>query len=148
MDKANTPKPSDLIFTDPETYTEVVEENAVNKAVAIFDKREAVRNAWNGFYSSHPDLRGHEEFVEFHYEKLKKLHPDLPADQALVKLGSEVRTHFNKVRDNHQGGKVLSADPAVVAGTSNGGAPTTQGTQTVQEESFISQVRKFQRRGK
>lgn len=147
IDQGNVPDASDMIFTDPKTYTQVVKEDAVNEAIAIIDKREAVRNLWNGFYESHKDLAEHRDLVDFQYNKLKKLHPDLQADQALVKVGTEVRAMLNRVRGNYQGGKELSTDPAIVAGISNQVAPTQIPVKQV-NETFISQVRQFQRRGK
>lgn len=148
IEKANTPDVSDLIYTDPKLYTQIVKDDARDEVIGILDKREAVRNLWNNFYSSHKDLEDYKDLVEFQYEKLKKTHGDLPADQALVKVGSEVRAYLNKVRGSHQGGRELPTDPAIVAGASNGAAPTHTTTTVLKDESFIDQVRKFQRRGK
>jgi len=147
IDQGNVPDASDMIFTDPKTYTQVVKEDAVNEAIAIIDKREAVRNLWNGFYENHKDLAEHKDLVEFQYNKLKKSYGDLPADQALVKVGSEVRAMLNRVRGSYQGGKELPTEPAIVAGVSNQVAPTQAPVKQV-NETFISQVRQFQRRGK
>src|ERR1035437_1838381 len=148
IQEANKPKVSEMMFTDPESYTQIIKEDAVNEAVAIFDKRNAVQKLWSDFYDSHKDLAEHRDLVDFQYSKLKKDFANLPADQALVKVGSEVRAMLNRVQGSYQGGKELSTEPAIVAGASNGVAPTQTISQPVDNDSFITQVRKFQRRGK
>lgn len=145
---ANEPKVHDLMFSDPAAYTQAIREDSVNEALAIFDKRNAVQKLWDGFYNSHKDLADHRELVDFQYSKLKKATPDLPADQALVKVGTEVRAMLNKVRGSFQGGKELPTDPVIGAGASNGIAPTQVAAAKTEETSFIQELQQMKRRGK
>lgn len=148
LENANKPKVSDLLLQDTEAFVNVLKEDAKNEVLNIIEQREAQRNIWNNFYGgTHKDLSEHKDLVEFFWNKRKIDFKDLPAVQALDKVGNEVRSYLGRIRGSNQGGKELSGAPAVVAGSSNGVAPAQPPAKT-EPTSFISQVRQYQKRGR
>lgn len=147
MQNANKVKPSQLIYEDPDAFYQLTKEEAVNEALAIFNKRNAEQKLWDNFFATNKDLVEDRELIEFQMQKNAAKYKNLPAEEGLAKIGSEVRTYKNKIRGSVQGGKELPSGPAMVAGSSNG-VTTTQVSVKSEPVDFVSQIRRMQKRGK
>lgn len=147
LQNANKVKPSDLLFSDPDAYHEYTVEQAESRILGKINKAEAEKNVWNNFYQDFDDLKEHRGLVEFKFNERKKDYGDLPADQALAKIGKEVRSYIGKIRGKPEGGKELPSGSAVVASSSNNVSPNK--TPVADEpKDMATQMRQWQKRGR
>ena len=132
LQNANKPKPSDLMFSDPDAYHQLTIEEAESRIMNKISTKETEKKVWNDFYGKYTDLKDPDMqvLVEAQFNKRKNDMRDLPADQVLDTIGKEVRSLINKVRGKPEGGKELPSGAAVVASATNNIPPA----KTVQKE--------------
>jgi hypothetical protein len=144
---AAAPKPSELLYQDPDAFFELAVQEAEARVERKLTKKEQETAIMKKFWDENKDLKDHEEMVNAHIAWKRSQYKDLPASQALSKIALEVRNTVSKIRGGSSGGKELSSSPAVVAGSSNGN--TSQSSVTVSKpRSFVDQLRQRQTRGK
>jgi hypothetical protein len=141
------PKPSELLFQDPDAFFELAVQEAESRVERKLTKKEQETAVMRKFWDDNKDLKDHEDLVNAQIAYKRAQYKDLPASQALSKIALEVRNTVSKIRGSTSGGKELSSGPAMVAGTSNGN--TSQSSVTVtKSRSFVDQIRQRQNRGK
>ncbi|NCX93161.1 MAG: hypothetical protein EBX40_00580 [Gammaproteobacteria bacterium] len=141
------PKPSELLFQDPDAFFELAVQEAESRVERKLTKKEQETAVMRKFWEDNKDLKDHEDLVNAQIAYKRTQYKDLPASQALSKIALEVRNTVSKIRGSTSGGKELSSGPAMVAGTSNGN--TSQSSVTVtKSRSFVDQIRQRQNRGK
>lgn len=149
MQNANQPKVSDLMFTDPEAFAQVIQENAEKRVMDKINATNSQQQKWNKFYKDYPELQGADfaPMVEAQFNIRKNSNPNLPAEQLLDTIGKDMRSFVSKVRGKPEGGKELPNAAAVVASASNnipGGKPPVQ----AEPDDMASQLRRHQKRGR
>jgi hypothetical protein len=147
LQNANRPKPSELLYQDPDAFYELAVEDAERRVMDKLTKKEAEKTTWSNFFDRNKDLVEHRDYVEYLVNRRRESYKNLPVEEGLDKIATEARSFFSKVRGSSQGGKELPSAPAMVAGSSNGTAATQVPIKT-EVQDFVSQLRRFQRRGK
>jgi hypothetical protein len=144
---AAAPKPSELLYQDPDAFFELAVQEAEARVERKLTKKEQETALMRKFWEENKDLRDHEDLVSAQIAYKKGQYKDLPAAQALSKIALEVRNTVSKIRGVPSGGKELPSGPAVVAGISNGNNSQTTVTAT-KPRTFVDQLRQRQNRGK
>lgn len=141
------PKPSDLLYQDPDAFFELAVAEAESRVERKLTKKEQETALMNKFWEDHKDLKDYQDLVSAQIAYKKQQYKDLPAAQALSKIALEVRNTVSKIRGTSSGGKELPSNPAVVVGASSGNS--TQQTVTASKpQTFVDQLRQRQNRGK
>lgn len=141
------PKPSDLLYQDPDAFFELAVAEAESRVERKLTKKEQETALMNKFWEDHKDLKDYQDLVNAQIAYKKSQYKDLPAAQALSKIALEVRNTVSKIRGTSSGGKELPSSPAVVVGASSGNS--TQQTVTASKpQTFVDQLRQRQNRGK
>lgn len=144
---AAAPKPSELLYQDPDAFFELAVQEAESRVERKLTKKEQETAIMKKFWEENKDLRDHEDLVNAQIAWKQGQYKDLPASQALSKIALEVRNTVSKIRGSTSGGKELPSGPAVVAGASNGNNSQTTVTAT-KPRNFVDQIRQRQSRGK
>lgn len=147
METANQPKPSQLLFEDPDAFYELTVQEAERRVETKLKQENAKKEVWNKFWTENKDLKEFEDLVQAKFIQIRQEDENLPVDKGLSKIASEVRGILAKARGSVQGGKELPTGPAMVAGTSNGIA-TTQVAVKSAPSTFVDQIRQKQKKGK
>lgn len=138
---------ADLLFEDPKAAIKVISDRAQQKAKQEMEQSRQHDRAWDEFYKANPDLREHEDFVQFVLNKNLETIKSMDLSQAIAHVSHETRARLAKVRGSASSGQPLPSKPAVVAGSSGASLPQ-QPAQKVAPKSFIAQLSAYQRRGK
>lgn len=148
METANQPKPSQLLFEDPDAFYELTVQEAERRIDSKLQKEKQESQLWNKFWTENKDLKEYEDLVQAKIAQRRADYKDLPADQGLSKIAGEVRGIISKVKGSIQGGKELPSTPAMVAGSSNGVTTAQVAVKPVSNASFVDQLRQKQKKGK
>jgi hypothetical protein len=141
------PKPSELLYQDPDAFFELAVSEAEARVERKLTKKEQETALMRKFWEDNKDLKDHEELVNAQISYKRGQYKDLPAAQALSKIALEVRNTVSNIRGSAFGGKELSSGPAVVAASSNGNSSQQTATAT-KPRTFVDQIRQRQTRGK
>lgn len=147
LENANKPKISELIFSDPETYTEATIQEAERRIESKIVNQNNVKQSQDDFWKENPDLVAHKEIVDMAIAYRRDAYKDLPIKEGLSKIAIESRELVSKIKGTPQGGKELSSSPAVVAGSSNANT-TAQVAVKAAPMNMVEALRQKQRKGK
>lgn len=137
--EANKPKISDLMFSDPDAYTEALQQQAEERAYSRVAAENNKKEAWNKFWVENKDLAEFEDLVQAKVAQRAEDYKNLSAEEGFSKIALEVRNTISKIKGTPISGKELSSSPAVVAGSSNG-FTTTQVAAKPAPRTFVEQM--------
>ena len=145
-DLAYEKKLSDLMFEDPDRYTEEVQARAETAALKRLEGRLNEKQAWESFFKAYPDMIGNEDLVDLTVSKLSKDKDfqRMETSMAAKVVATQTRKRISQIRGTTGETATLPSGKALTAG--GGANPLRTVAKPKETTNFVAQLKKYQKR--
>lgn len=141
------PQVEDLLFTDPKKAIIMLKQQAKDDVMKDLNAKDAERKFWETFYAEYSDLRNVERIVQSVTKEKWSEVAYLPLADAKKFIAGESRKLIEQIRGTGGTRVELSKTSASSLPASGGNPPAVVAAQG-EPETFVAQLKKFQRRTK
>jgi hypothetical protein len=145
--KIEGPAVDELLFTDPKKAVSMLRQQARDDVMRELGAKEQEQIFWKGFYERNPDLQNADRIVKSIVKEKWAEIANLPLAESEKILAGETRALVEKIRTPSGTRKELTPTSASSLPASGASAPPIAVAQG-EPESFVAQIKKFQRRNR